>query len=56
MTPEDQESCTESVTLTRYCRRCRRKLRDPRSMKIGYGPVCAAKEVRERLAAKGGEQ
>ncbi len=41
--------------LTRYCRRCHRTLRDPRSMEIGYGPVCAAKEVQDRKAHRGEE-
>lgn len=41
--------------LTRYCRRCHRKLKDPRSMKIGFGPICAAKEVQDCTADRGEE-
>ena len=38
---ENQEQPTSEAILTRYCMRCHRKLRNPNSMKIGYGPVCA---------------
>lgn len=54
MSPE--EPSNEVVCLTRYCRRCHRKLKDPRSMKIGYGPVCAAKEAKDRIAAREGDE
>jgi hypothetical protein len=39
--------------LTRYCRRCHRKLRNEDSMRKGYGPVCIQKEVADRKAQKG---
>lgn len=55
MTPEEGPS-DEVVTLARYCRRCHRKLKDPRSIKIGFGPICAAKEVKERVAAQDGDE
>jgi hypothetical protein len=40
----DQEG-ENAATLTRYCRRCRRKLRSERSMKLGLGPICIMKEA-----------
>jgi hypothetical protein len=35
--------------LTRYCRRCHRKLKVERWMKAGYGPVCINK-IRQEVA------
>jgi hypothetical protein len=36
-----------AATLTRYCRRCHRKLKSERSMKLGFGPICIMKEAQE---------
>lgn len=35
------------ATLTRYCRRCHRKLRNEESMKRDFGPVCFLRESEE---------
>jgi hypothetical protein len=33
----------QPAELIRHCKRCHRKLKNPKSMKAGYGPVCAKK-------------
>ena len=47
--PIIQEAGVGEVQLSRYCRRCHRHLRDPASMKRGYGSVCARKVRNEML-------
>jgi hypothetical protein len=51
-----QEQDVQEVQLNRFCRRCHRKLKNERSMQIGYGPVCVLKEVAQRRATKCGEE
>ena len=34
------------------CRRCHRALKHPDSRAKGYGPICNAKEAKERLEAQ----
>lgn len=44
--PEDviiQESGVGEAPLSRYCRRCHRKLKSEKAMRIGYGKICAQK-------------
>jgi|GEM_PF-2697685 len=36
--------------LTRYCRRCHRKLKNVDSMKRGFGPICFLRESEEARA------
>jgi len=43
MPDQQQGPCTQEAELHRYCERCHRKLKDPISMKAGYGPVCMKK-------------
>ncbi|MHB8117876.1 MAG: DUF6011 domain-containing protein [Methanothrix sp.] len=38
-----QEAGVQEDQLSRYCRRCHRHLKDPASMKRGFGPVCFQK-------------
>lgn len=45
-----QEAGVGEVPLSRYCRRCHRKLRVEKWQKIGYGPVCAQKARQEGLS------
>jgi len=54
--PIIQEAGVGEAPLSRYCRRCHRKLKDPRSMQQGFGPVCIQKEVRDLAAEKGGDE
>ncbi len=53
MTHEIQQQLSNDAELVRHCRRCHRKLKNVRSMQIGYGPVCALKEVDSGKAAGG---
>ena len=41
----------QPAELTRYCRRCGRKLKLESSMKAGYGRICIQKEQQEQEAA-----
>lgn len=34
------------------CKRCHRKLKDPESIKLGYGPVCYEKEFGASMQKK----
>jgi len=34
------------------CRRCHRALKNPDSRAKGYGPICIAREAKERLEAQ----
>jgi hypothetical protein len=34
------------------CRRCHRALKNPASRAKGFGPICVAKEAKERLEAQ----
>ena len=34
------------------CRRCHRALKNPDSRTKGYGPICIAREAKERLEAQ----
>jgi len=34
------------------CRRCHRALKNPDSRAKGYGPICIAKEAKERMDAQ----
>ncbi len=38
-----QTEISNEAELYRYCRRCGRKLRNPATMKIGYGKICLRK-------------
>jgi len=38
-----QESGVQEVQLSRYCRRCHRRLRSEKAMRLGFGAVCARK-------------
>ena len=51
-----QEQGVHEGQINRFCRRCHRKLKNERSMQIGYGPVCVLKEVAQRRATKCGEE
>ncbi|MCK9570825.1 DUF6011 domain-containing protein [Candidatus Pacearchaeota archaeon] len=42
-----QESGVGEAPLSRYCRRCHRKLRSEKAMKTGYGPVCIKKMMQK---------
>jgi len=44
--PLIQEQGVQEAQLTRYCRRCHRRLKSETSMRIGFGPTCA-KKVRQ---------
>ena len=46
MMAEDEPTGEEGEALHRSCRRCRRRLKNPKAMKAGYGKVCA-KKIRE---------
>jgi hypothetical protein len=45
--PIIQEAGVGEIQLSRYCRRCRRKLRSEKAMRIGYGAVCLKKARQE---------
>lgn len=45
MTEVTQE--TGEAQLSRYCRRCHRKLRSEKALRAGYGRVCASKVLLE---------
>jgi hypothetical protein len=38
-----QEQGVQEAPLTRYCRRCHRKLKSKKAMRLGYGKICALK-------------
>lgn len=40
---QEQPEGEQKEALTRYCRRCHRRLKSEASMKIGYGPICLKK-------------
>jgi len=46
----DESLCCNEVQLTRYCRRCHRKLKQERSMRLGFGPICFQREAQEAEA------
>lgn len=49
MTPEPvQTEISNEAELHRYCRRCRRKLKAEKAMRLGYGAVCLKKVVHEK--------
>lgn len=50
-----QEQLSQPAELHRYCRRCHRKLKQERAMKLGYGKICYAKVCQEIKAEKGAE-
>ena len=50
-TAPEQQQLGQPAELHRYCRRCRRKLKAERAMKLGYGKVCYAK-VRQEAGGK----
>ena len=39
----EQQQLGQPAELCRYCRRCHRRLKAERAMKIGYGRICYAK-------------
>jgi len=43
----EQKCCPNEAELTRYCVRCRRKLKAEASMKAGMGPVCRKRTGQE---------
>ena len=43
-----QEQISHEATLTRYCRRCHRRLKAKISMESGYGPVCMKKHIADQ--------
>ena len=51
-TAPEQQQLGQPAELHRYCRRCRRKLKAERAMKLGYGKVCYAKVCKEAQAEK----
>jgi len=40
---------SNEAQLQRYCGRCHRKLKSEASMKAGFGPVCAKKELAKKV-------
>ena len=40
-----QEQLSNEAELSRYCRRCLRKLKVEKWQQLGYGPVCAKKTI-----------
>ena len=53
MSATEQQQLGQPAELCRYCRRCHRRLKNPRAMKIGYGKVCAKKAVQENRSESG---
>lgn len=45
--PEKDLICPNQAELTRYCVRCRRKLKSEASMKAGMGPDCRKRTGQE---------
>ena len=45
MTEPAQERGGHEASLTRYCRRCHRRLKAKISMECGYGPQCLKKHL-----------
>ena len=43
----EPKCCPNEAQLTRYCVRCRRKLKAEASMKAGMGPVCRKRTEKE---------
>lgn len=48
----EQLQLGQPAELCRYCRRCHRRLKAERAMRLGYGKVCYAKVLKEALAEK----
>jgi hypothetical protein len=48
--PIIQEAGVQEAQLTRYCRRCHKKLKSEKAMRAGYGKVCAMKILQEGIS------
>lgn len=44
---DESNPAPNEATITRYCMRCHKKLKNEDSMKRGFGPICFLRESEE---------